>query len=205
MALGACAPKAVLRQEPTQAVGQPERKLTAEEKASIQQQLDAAPYSAEAARGKYLLGMDLAARGDWKAAGEQWQKVVKEHPGSGWDRVSQYKIAVALEQVGDPARAFVQYQAQLTGTAVADLPERSRAACLRLIDGYDVEALQGLIAYPAQAEFQSALRLRLLDLEMGAGHADAVRLGIDEYLKLFPTGPGFRSSPDALSKPGLRH
>lgn len=189
----------MLRQDPVQAATLAERRLTPQEKDEAQKQVQDAPFSVEAARAKYLLGVDQAARGDWKAAGEQWQKVVKEHPGSGWDRLSQYKIAVALEQLGDPARAFVQYQAQLSGTAIADLPERSRAACLRLANSMDAEALRGLIAYPAAGEFQSPLRLRLMELDLAAGHLDAVRQGLNEYMKLYPAGPGL-DRVEALNK-----
>ena len=197
--MGACAPKPLLKQEPAQAVGLGERRLDPAEKEAVLKQIAEAPLSPEAARGKYLLGLDQAARGDWKAAGEQWQKVVKEHVGSGWDRLAQYKTAVALEQLGDPARAFVQYEAQLTGTAVADLPERSRAACQRLAASLDADALRSLVAFPAAPEFQSALRLRLLQLDLDAGRGDLVRSGLAEYLKLFPQGPDL-DKVEAISK-----
>lgn len=189
----------MLRQDPTQAAGMLERRLSPEEKEQAQKAIQEAPFSPEAARAKYLLGLDQAARGDWKAAGEQWQKVVKEHPGSGWDRLAQFKTAVALEQLGDPARAFVQYEAQLSGTAVADLPERSRAACLRLANTLDAEPLRSLIAYPAMDEFQSPLRLRVLELDLAAGHLDQVRAGLNEYMKLYPAGPGL-DRIEALNK-----
>lgn len=143
----------------------------------------------EGARAQYLLGLDEAANGAWAQAGARWQRLVKERPGTGWDRLAQFKTAEALEKVEDLPRAFVQYQGLLTGTAVADLPERAKAACARLIGGIDAEGLRSLQGYAAE-EFQSPLRLRLLELDVAAGRTETARAGLDDYLKRFPTGPG---------------
>jgi ABC-type branched-subunit amino acid transport system substrate-binding protein len=189
LGLGACAPQQALKPEPIQAASLSERRLDPQEREGILRQIQTAPLSAEAARGMYVLGLDQAANGDWKGAGAQWQKVLKEHAGSGWDRLAQFKMAQALEQLGDPARAFVQYQGLLSGTAVADLPERSRAACQRLGANLDADSLRALLAYPAADEFQPALRLRLLGLDLDAGRLDQVRSGVADYQRLFPSGP----------------
>ena len=145
----------------------------------------------DGARALYYLGLDQAAAGDWAGAGGRWQQVVKQHPGSDWDRLAQYMTAQALERVGEGGRAFVQYQQLLTGTAVADLPERSRAACERLAGGLpeaDLRQLeQGAYALP---DFQPLIRLRLLELALAAGRADEVRQGTDDFLRRWPHGPG---------------
>ncbi len=187
--MAACAPKPLLKPEPIEASILTEKRLQPQERDEILRQIQAAPLSPAAVRGKYLLGLDEAAGGDWKAAGEQWQRVLKEQPGSDWDRLAQFKMAQALEQLGDPARAFVQYQGLLSGTAVVDLPELSRAACQRLTQSLDADALRAVVAYPAATEFQPALRLRLLQLDIDASRLDLARSGIADYQRLFPTGP----------------
>jgi ABC-type branched-subunit amino acid transport system substrate-binding protein len=189
----------LFRQEASQAAGLNDRRLSEQERSEIHRQIKAAPHSPESARAKYFLGSDLAAVGDWKGAGEQWQKVVKEHPGSGWDRLAQFRTAQALEQVNDGPRAFVQYQGLLTGTALADLPERSRAACQRLTGTLDAEALRLLVALPAAEEFQPSLRLRLMELDLDAGHLDLVRSALTDYWRLYPNGPNLDKA-EALSK-----
>lgn len=154
----------------------------------------------DGARAQYFLGLDQAAAGQWAAAGQRWQQVVLRHPGSGWDRLARYMTGQALEQVGQGARAFVQYQQLLTGTAVADLPERAQRDCERLVNTLpeaDLTQLeQGAYALPA---FQPLIRLRLLELGMAEGHIDQVRQGIDDYLKRWPQGPGLNRI-EALSK-----
>ncbi|HXC65440.1 MAG TPA: tetratricopeptide repeat protein, partial [bacterium] len=150
-----------------------------------------ASAGADGARALYYLALDQAAAGDWAGAGGRWQQVVKRHPGSGWDRPAHYMTAVALERTGDGARAFVQYQQLLTGTAVADIPERAQADCLRLADSLDQPALAQLerSGY-ALPQFQPLIRLRLLELGFAAGQVDQVRQGIDDFLKRWPQGPG---------------
>jgi len=101
-----------------------------------------ASAGAEGAQALYYLGLDAAAGGDWKAAGGLWLQDLRRHPSSGWDRLSQFKMAQALERTGDPARAFVQYQGLLSGPVVADLPERARQACQRVIGQLDEGALR---------------------------------------------------------------
>jgi ABC-type branched-subunit amino acid transport system substrate-binding protein len=159
-----------------------------------------ASTGADGARALYYLGLDQAAAGDWPGAGRRWQQVVKQHPGSDWDRLAMYMTGAALEKVGEGGRAFVQYQQLLTGTAVADLPERGRAACLRLASSLpeaDLKALeQGGYADP---EFQPWIRLRLLELAQAAGRADEVRKGTDDYLRRWPHGPGL-DRLEALSR-----
>jgi ABC-type branched-subunit amino acid transport system substrate-binding protein len=150
-----------------------------------------ASAGADGARALYYLALDQAAAGDWAGAGGRWQQVVKRHPGSGWDRPAHYMTAVALERTGDGARAFVQYQQLLTGTAVADLPERAQADCVRLANTLEEPALLQLekSGY-ALPQFQPLIRLRLLELGFTAGRVDQVRQGIDDYLKRWPQGPG---------------
>jgi len=148
-----------------------------------------ASAGADGAEALYFLGLDLASGGDWRGAGLRWQKDVQTHPGTGWDRLAQYKMAEALERTGDGPRAFVQYQALLEGPALADLPERARRDCLRLLNTLDEARLRALSGY-ARPEFASPLRIRLLELDLDAGRLDEVRQGVDDYLRSYPTGPG---------------
>ncbi len=160
----------------------------------------AAAGGAPAAQALYYLGLDDAAQGRWAEAGERWQGVVKAHPGSGWDRLAQYKTAEALEQVGDLPRAFVQYQGLLTGTAMADLPERGRAACQRLVEGMPVEGLRSLAQGQwAQEEFQPLLQLRIIEADLAQGLSETARAGLEAYLLRYPGG-AYAERADALSK-----
>jgi ABC-type branched-subunit amino acid transport system substrate-binding protein len=183
-----CAKVMVLPQDPAQAPLR-ERRLASAELERLKAQ--AALGGAEAARALYFLGLDDAAQGRWPEAGERWQSVVKRHAGSGWDRLAQYKTAEALEQVGDAPRAFVQYQALLSGTAVADLPERAQAACLRLIDSMPEDGLRRLAEGAwAQEAFVPLIQLRLLERGLAKGLTETVRSGLEAFLERFPTGPG---------------
>jgi ABC-type branched-subunit amino acid transport system substrate-binding protein len=199
LGVGACAPRAFTVQEPTQAAGLRPAKLKPEERAPLEELLKADPHSRAAARALYLLGLDQAAGGDWKGAGERWNKVLKEHAGSGWDRLAQYMVGEALEALGDPARAFIQYQALLSGPALADLPERARAACQRLIPQLKAEDLKAVLDFPALDEFQAALRLRLVTLDADAGRLDQARVGLQDYILRYPSGP-FLEEVAALGK-----
>lgn len=183
-----CAKVAVLPSDPAQAPLK-ERRLAAPERERLAAQ--AAAGGAEAAPALYFLGLDAAAQGRWPEAGQRWQAVVKHHAGSGWDRLAQYKTAEALEQVGDGPRAFVQYQGLLTGPAVADLPERARAACLRLIESMPAESLRRLGEGDwAGEEFQPVLRLRLVEHDLAQGLTETARAGLEAFLNRYPQGPG---------------
>jgi ABC-type branched-subunit amino acid transport system substrate-binding protein len=155
---------------------------------------------AGAAQALYFLGLDDAAAGKWVEAGERWQSVVKGHPGSGWDRLAQYKTAEALEQVGDLPRAFVQYQALISGTAVADLPERGRAAAKRLAESMPLEGLRKVAqGNYANEEFRAPIQLRLVEGDLNAGLTETARAGLEAYLLRYPTGPG-QDKADELSR-----
>lgn len=160
----------------------------------------AAAGGAPAAEALYLLGLDDAAQGKWAEAGERWQGVVKRHAGSGWDRLAQYMTAQALEQVGDLPRAFVQYQGLLSGTAVADLPERGRAQAKRLAESMPLDGLRQVIAGAyAQPEFDAPMRLRVIEGDLAQGLSDTARAGLQAFLLRYPAGPGLERA-DALSR-----
>jgi ABC-type branched-subunit amino acid transport system substrate-binding protein len=187
LGLGGCATVGGLPEDPSAAPLR-ERALETAERERLR--VAAAQAGSGAARALYYLGLDQAAGGDWKGAGETWQRLLRLHPNSGWDRLAQFKIAQTLEHLGDAARAFVQYQGLLTGTAVADLPERSRAACLRLLESMPPAQLRSLAAGPwVVEEFRAPLALRRIETDLAEGLSETARAGIEAYLSHFPSGP----------------
>lgn len=187
----------VLPQDPSQA---PLKERSLEPALRQQLQAQAALGGADAARALYLLGLDDASQGHWAEAGARWQQVVKEHAGSGWDRLAQFKTAVALEQTGDLPRAFVQYQGLLTGTAVVDLPERAHLACQRLVESLPPEGLRQLVASPwPNDEFRAPMMLRLVESDMAQGLTESARSGLEAYILRYPNGPD-QDKAEALSR-----
>ncbi|HTB22374.1 MAG TPA: penicillin-binding protein activator [bacterium] len=144
----------------------------------------------DGAEALYYLGLDKAAAGDWVGASGMWRQDETGHPATGWDRLAQFKLAQAFEKFGQGQAAFMQYQDLMKGPAVADLPERARQACLRLIGTLDEAPLRALYAGQVDPEFMAPIRIRLLQIALAAGRVDEVRQGVDDYLRAYPLGPG---------------
>lgn len=196
MLLSSCATVSVVRPTPESApLG--ERSLAPAERDAYG--AVSASAGADGAEALYFLGLDRAAAGDWPSAAALWQSDMASHPATGWDRLATFKFAQSLEKAGAGGRAFTQYEALLSGTAVADLPERARRACLGLIAALPEPVLRPLAA-AALPEFAGPIRIRLLELAFDAGRFDEVRQGVDGYLRDYPLGPGLDQVEDLSKK-----
>jgi ABC-type branched-subunit amino acid transport system substrate-binding protein len=194
--LSSCAAVPVVRRTPDSApLG--ERPLTDGERGAYA--AVSASAGADGAEALYYLGLDRAAAGDWSAAAGLWRQDETGHPASGWDRLAEFKLAQAFEKFGQGQLAFMQYQDLMRGPAVADLPERSRQSCLRLIATLDEQSLRARQAGQVEPDFMTAIRVRLLEAALAAGRVDEVRQGVDDYLRAYPLGPGL-DEVEAISK-----
>jgi ABC-type branched-subunit amino acid transport system substrate-binding protein len=205
MAFGGCAPAGRELTDASSIAGKTDLRVSPEDRDYFLKDIKEAVRGPRSSRDAYFLGLSEYQLGHYAEAGKYFLKASTDGKGSGWDLASIYMMGASLEKMADLPRAFVQYQRLalpsspqgLSSSAAAvpvlglpaQLQKAAHADCQRLIPLLSGDDTAKLIAYPAAAEFQAQLQVRLIQTLVTDKKIDQAFSAIEDYFRRFPTAP----------------